>query len=85
MSNPNSIHAEAAIILDTTGLRCPIPIMRTKAALSKLAHNERLLVIATDPSYRIDCQVFVRQTGHILLHSWLEGEKFYYVLQHNIL
>ncbi len=83
MSNPNSIHAEAAIILDTSGLRCPIPIMRTKSSLSKLTNGEKLLVIATDQSYRIDCQVFVRQSGHLLLHSWLDGEKIYYLLQHN--
>lgn len=70
-------------LLDTSGLRCPLPIMQTKQEISKLTNGERLLIVATDPSYQLDCQVFIRQTGHILLQSWQEGEKFYYLLQHN--
>lgn len=69
--------------LDTCGLRCPIPIMQTKSEISKLTNGGRLLVIATDPSYNLDCRVYIRQTGHLLLDSWQEGEKFYYILQHN--
>lgn len=70
--------------LDTSGFRCPIPIMRTKQEISKLTFGERLLVIATDPSFALDCRVFVRQTGHLLLQSWEEGEKFYFELQNNV-
>lgn len=71
-------------VLDTSGLRCPLPIMQTKLEISKLTKGEKLLIIATDVSYRLDCEVFVRQTGHILLQSWQEAEKFYYLLQHNV-
>ncbi len=67
--------------LDTSGLRCPAPILRTKAEMSKLNSGDKLLVIATDPSYEVDCKVFIGQTGHMLLQSWEEGEKFYYLLQ----
>lgn len=69
--------------LDTCGLRCPIPIMQTKLEISKLANGERLLVVTTDPSYNLDCRVFIKQTGHLLLESWHEGDKFYYLLQNN--
>lgn len=70
-------------LLDTSGQRCPIPIMQTKQQISKLTYGEKLLVVATDQSYALDCEVFVRQTGHLLLHSWHEGNKFYYLLQNN--
>lgn len=70
-------------LLDTSGLRCPIPIMQTKQEISKLTNGSNLLIVATDPSYYLDCQVFIRQTGHILLQSWQEGEKFYYLMQNN--
>lgn len=71
------------LLLDASGLRCPIPIIRTKLLISKLAKDEKLLVVVTDPSYKIDCMVFTRHTGHLLLQSWQEGEKFYFMLQHN--
>ena len=78
-----AINFTADKLLDTSGLRCPIPIMRTKQEISKLTNGGSILIIATDPSYCIDCQVFIRQTGHILLQSWQEGEKFYYLMQKN--
>jgi tRNA 2-thiouridine synthesizing protein A len=71
------------ILLDASGLRCPIPIIRTKQSISKLTKGEKLLVVVNDPSYRIDCLVFVRQTGNLLLQSWQEGEKSYFLLQRN--
>lgn len=67
--------------VDTSGLRCPLPIMHTKKEISKLTCGERLLVIATDPSFQVDCIVFSRQTGHLLLNSWQEREKYYFLLE----
>lgn len=71
------------LLLDACGMRCPIPIIRTKLYISKLTNGEKLLIIVNEPSYHLDCLVFVRQTGHLLLQSWQEGEKFFFILQHN--
>ncbi len=60
-----------------------MPIMLTKQEISKLTSGKKLLVITSDQSYSVDCHVFIRQTGHLLLNSWREGEKFYYLLQNN--
>jgi tRNA 2-thiouridine synthesizing protein A len=68
-------------LLDVTGLRCPVPIIRTKSTISKLTNNEKLLVVVTDPSYIVDCKVFIRQTGHLLLQSWQEDEKLFFIIQ----
>ncbi len=71
------------LLLDASNLRCPTPIIQTKSYISKLTKGQKLLVVVTEPSYAVDCQVFVRQSGHLLLHSWQEGEKFYFLMQSN--
>jgi tRNA 2-thiouridine synthesizing protein A len=40
--------------LDLRGLRCPIPLIRTRAALADLAPGDALVVLATDPEAPID-------------------------------
>lgn len=68
------------IKLDTTGLHCPLPIAKTKQTVSELASKKRVLVITSDPSFDIDCKVYIRQSGNKLLKSWKEGKEFYYLL-----
>ena len=51
------------------GLKCPLPILRTKTSLSEMATGEVLRVLATDPSAAKDFQAFARQTGNQLLSS----------------
>ncbi|MCI0399780.1 MAG: sulfurtransferase TusA family protein [Gammaproteobacteria bacterium] len=55
-------------ILDVKGLNCPLPILRTKAALLRIQPGEVLEILATDPHAVIDFQGFCAQTGHELLH-----------------
>ena len=55
--------------LDVQGLKCPLPILRTKKSLSEMATGEVLRVLATDPSAAKDFQAFARQTGNQLLSS----------------
>lgn len=70
-----------ATLLDARGLKCPLPILRTKKALAELAGGERLEVLATDATAVRDFQAFCRQTGHGLLeHREVDGE-FRFVLQ----
>ena len=60
--------------LDTRGLNCPLPILRTKKALTDLASGQVLKVVATDPGAVKDFQTFSRQTGHELV-SHAEANK----------
>jgi tRNA 2-thiouridine synthesizing protein A len=55
--------------LDVKGLSCPLPILRTKKALSEMLSGQVLRVLATDPSAVKDFQAFARQTGNQLLES----------------
>lgn len=67
--------------LDLTNLSCPWPIIKTKQAMDKLNAEENLLVIVTDPSFIIDCKVYLKKTGHKLLSNWSTGDNIYYLLQ----
>jgi tRNA 2-thiouridine synthesizing protein A len=53
--------------LDARGLNCPLPILRTKKALTDMQSGQVLKVLATDPGSVKDFQTFARQTVHQLL------------------
>ncbi len=67
--------------LDTSGLNCPMPILKAKKAITSMQSGEILEVIATDPGAVRDFAAFARQTGHQLLESKEEMKKFYFVLK----
>ncbi len=67
--------------LDTSGLNCPMPILRTKKALKDLQSGEILKVVATDPGTVKDMEAFAKQTGNALLEASTEGDSFIYRLQ----
>jgi tRNA 2-thiouridine synthesizing protein A len=52
--------------LDLRGLRCPLPALKTRRALSGLASGDRLVVECSDPLSTIDIPNLLRQTGDIL-------------------
>jgi tRNA 2-thiouridine synthesizing protein A len=54
-------------ILDATGLRCPLPVLRARKVLSGLEPGTLLEVAATDPAAPADFEAFCRETGHELI------------------
>ena len=67
--------------LDTRGLVCPLPILRTKKSLSEMTSGQVLKIVATDPGAVIDFQVFADQTGHELLSMSETSEEFVFLLK----
>lgn len=67
--------------LDVRGLNCPLPILRTKKALSEMSSGQTLRVQATDPGAVRDFEAFARQTGNTLLSSTEQGEVFEFVFR----
>ncbi len=67
--------------IDTSGLQCPIPVLRLKQGLNQLLGGQCLRVIATDPSTVKDFANFSAQTGHRLLSSSQEDGRFLYVFE----
>jgi tRNA 2-thiouridine synthesizing protein A len=67
--------------LDARGLNCPLPILRTKKALTDMASGQVLRILATDPGSVKDFQAFARQTGNTLLSSETANDEFVFLLQ----
>lgn len=54
-------------VVDAKNLLCPLPILRSKKALSTMASGEVLKVITTDPKAMGDFQAFCAQSKNELL------------------
>ena len=67
--------------LDTRGLNCPLPILRTKKSLSALQSGQVLKVLATDPGSVKDFQAFAKQTGNVLLSSDQANDEFIFFMK----
>jgi tRNA 2-thiouridine synthesizing protein A len=67
--------------IDTSGLNCPLPILKAKKALTGLQSGQTLKVISTDPGSWRDFEAFARQTGNALLSQEKTEANFVYVLQ----
>ncbi|HPB90261.1 MAG TPA: sulfurtransferase TusA family protein [Rugosibacter sp.] len=66
--------------LDARGLKCPLPILRTKKALVDMTTGQILRIFATDPGSVQDFAAFSRQTGNALLGSHsLDGEFVFFM------
>jgi tRNA 2-thiouridine synthesizing protein A len=49
--------------LDLTGLKCPLPALKTRKALKTLSPGDRLEVHCTDPLSVIDIPALIQETG----------------------
>ena len=53
-------------VLNLRGLRCPLPALKTRKALSRLPSGDTLVVECTDPLSAIDIPNLLRETGDVL-------------------
>ncbi|MBK7353646.1 MAG: sulfurtransferase TusA family protein [Nitrosomonas sp.] len=67
--------------LDVRGLVCPLPILRTKKALSEMSTGQVIKIVATDPGSVIDFQVFAEQTANELLSLTELNDEFVFYLK----
>jgi len=67
--------------LDARGLNCPLPILRTKKALTDMASGQVLRILATDPGSVKDFQAFSKQTGNALLASDAADKEFIFFMK----
>jgi tRNA 2-thiouridine synthesizing protein A len=54
-------------LLDATGLRCPLPVLKARKALKEMASGQVLEVRATDAAAPKDFRAFCEMTGDALL------------------
>jgi tRNA 2-thiouridine synthesizing protein A len=57
------VRAMTTTKLDLTGLKCPLPALKTRKALKSLNPGDVLEVVCTDPLSVIDIPNLIRETG----------------------
>jgi tRNA 2-thiouridine synthesizing protein A len=61
--------AEAEILVDARGHRCPVPTLRLRRALEQAPAGARVRLLADDPMARIDVPHFAGQAGAVVLEQ----------------
>ncbi|MCJ2080384.1 sulfurtransferase TusA family protein [Methylobacterium sp. J-090] len=67
--------------LDLSGLKCPLPVLRTRKALHGLPAGATLAVLSTDPLAAIDIPHLVRGEGDALLGQERRGGAIRFVIR----
>ncbi len=60
--------------LNLRGLKCPLPALRARKALTRLSAGDFLIVECTDPLAEIDIPNLVRETGDLLESTNRRGD-----------
>lgn len=68
-------------VLDSSGMLCPLPIVKTSLAIKEIGVGQVLQVIATDPGAPSDMEAWSRQTGHELQGSSEEDGKYIFYIR----
>lgn len=67
--------------LDTSGLSCPMPVMKAKKALKDMSAGQVLHLIATDPASSDDVAALLPQIHCKLESSSKDGGKYHFYIK----
>lgn len=69
------------ILLDTSGLICPEPVMMLHNAVRDAQSGDIIKLLATDPSTERDIPKFCEFLSHALLDKHVQDDLFIYFIQ----
>ncbi|REG85830.1 sulfurtransferase TusA family protein [Marinomonas pollencensis] len=72
---------EYDVILDAREDRCPMPLLKTKMALSKMQAGESLCVMTQDAGSLKDIPHYFNLVGHRLIDQQENGGVFTFIVQ----
>ena len=67
--------------LDTSGLNCPMPVMKTKKALKGMDAGQVLHVIATDAGSAEDIPDLLDSTGDSMVETSQDGGTWHFYIK----
>lgn len=67
--------------LDTTGLLCPLPVLKARKRLAGMQRGALLRVMTDDPAARIDFPHFCVEQGHDLVSTAEHGAGLEFVIR----
>ena len=72
------------IVIDTTGLRCPLPVLKVRKNLPMLKKKDLALIIADDPLAEIDLRHFCSIKSYEIknISSNKSNDKQYYEIMY---
>ncbi|MFW9913009.1 MAG: sulfurtransferase TusA family protein [Candidatus Thorarchaeota archaeon] len=72
---------DVARTFDASGMRCPMPILKTKKEIGQIEVGQILEVIATDIGTKKDFPAFADRTGHEIIELVEEGDKLIWYIR----
>ena len=69
------------ITLDTKGLLCPMPVIRTQDAIKSLSPGDQITVAATDPGTDHDIPAWCRVHGHKITAQYQHEQIYYFEIE----
>ncbi|MGC8119154.1 sulfurtransferase TusA family protein [Marinobacter sp. VGCF2001] len=67
--------------LDASGLRCPMPLLKTKLELNAMAPGEELVVLATDTGSLRDIPAWLSLSPHSLVSQTESNGAYRFVIK----
>jgi tRNA 2-thiouridine synthesizing protein A len=77
----NTARQSYDVLLDTRGMVCPMPLIKTRQALMVVEPGATICVLATDPDTVADFADFCDATGHRLVVSEQRDEIYVHVIE----
>lgn len=78
MNSGDEIYTEK---LDVTGHKCPVPVLRLRRQLERMAPQTILRLEASDPMTQIDVPYFCQQNGHSLMEMSEENGSIIFLIR----
>ena len=66
------------VIVDTRGLFCPVPVIKTSEAIKNIESGRVVEVISDDPAIAQDLPAWCQSTGHRIVSVAQEGQVYRY-------
>ena len=73
--------SDATETLDTQGLLCPLPVIRTQDRIKKMSPGATLEIHASDPGTLHDIPAWCRVHGHSLLYQGQEDHRYTFLIR----
>lgn len=67
--------------IDCTGLFCPMPIVKTREAMTQMTAGQVLEMLSDDPASDPDMRSWAQNTGHELLEVIRNGAVYRFVIR----
>ena len=81
MDGDGAMDDDGPEVLDLRGLKCPLPVLRTRQALARSAAGGVVVVICTDPLAGLDIPNLLRETGDALVEAARFGDVFRFTIR----